>query len=60
MARPPSAGLDVTADAPQLRAKIGLAGQYAAIDENLTGYENLEMVGRLYHLGRKRASERAP
>ena len=37
---------------PQLRARIGLAGQYAAVDENLTGFENLEMVGRLYHLGR--------
>ena len=53
------AGLDVVAEAAQLRSKIGLAGQYAAIDENLTGYENLEMVGRLYHLGRKRAAERA-
>ena len=39
---------------PQLRAQIGLAGQYAAVDENLTGFENLDMVGRLYHLGRKR------
>ena len=46
------AGLDVVADAAALRAKIGLAGQYAAVDENLTGFENLEMVGRLYHLGR--------
>ncbi len=53
------AGLDVVADATKLRAKIGLAGQYAAIDENLTGFENLEMVGRLYHLGRKAAGERA-
>ena len=53
------AGLDVVADAAELRAKIGLAGQYAAIDENLTGFENLEMVGRLYHLGRRRAAERA-
>src|SRR5436309_2900948 len=53
------AGLDVIADAAALRARIGLAGQYAAVDENLTGFENLEMVGRLYHLGRKAARERA-
>ena len=45
------AGLDVVADAAALRSQIGLAGQYAAVDENLTGQENLEMVGRLYHLG---------
>jgi len=44
------AGLDVVREAPKLRTKIGLAGQYAAVDENLTGAENLEMVGRLYHL----------
>ena len=43
------AGLDVVADAAALRSRIGLAGQYAAVDENLTGRENLEMVGRLYH-----------
>ena len=53
------AGLDVVADADALRAKIGLAGQYAAVDENLTGFENLEMVGRLYHLGRAPSRERA-
>jgi ABC-2 type transport system ATP-binding protein len=53
------AGLDVVDDAAALRAKIGLAGQYAAVDENLTGFENLEMVGRLYHLGRAKAGERA-
>ncbi len=46
------AGLDVVADAGALRSRIGLAGQYAAVDENLTGLENLEMVGRLYRLGR--------
>ena len=40
-------------------AKIGLAGQYAAVDENLTGFENLEMVGRLYHLGREPSRQRA-
>jgi len=52
-------GLDVVDDAAELRAKIGLAGQYAAVDENLTGFENLEMVGRLYHLPRKEARARA-
>jgi ABC-2 type transport system ATP-binding protein len=41
-----------------VRARIGLAGQYAAVDENLTGAENLEMVGRLYHLGRRSARQR--
>src|SRR5438128_344007 len=55
------AGLDVIKDADALRARIGLAGQYAAVDENLTGFENLEMFGRLYHLSggvaRRRAKE---
>ena len=53
------AGLDVKKDAAKLRAKIGLAGQYAAVDENLTGFENLEMVGRLYHMPRAEARTRA-
>ena len=53
------AGLDVARDAAALRAKIGLAGQYAAVDENLTGFENLEMVGRLYHMPRGAARTRA-
>src|SRR4051812_2314783 len=53
------AGLDVVRDAAALRAQIGLAGQYAAVDENLTGFENLEMVGQLYHLPRKDARARA-
>jgi ABC-2 type transport system ATP-binding protein len=53
------AGLDVVRDAAALRARIGLAGQYAAVDENLTGAENLEMVGRLYHLGRGPSRVRA-
>jgi ABC-2 type transport system ATP-binding protein len=53
------AGLDVKRDAATLRARIGLAGQYAAVDENLTGFENLEMVGRLYHLGKRTSRERA-
>jgi ABC-2 type transport system ATP-binding protein len=52
-------GLDVVRDATLLRARIGLAGQYAAIDENLTGFENLEMVGRLYHLSRSGSTARA-
>jgi ABC-2 type transport system ATP-binding protein len=53
------AGLDVVRDATALRSQIGLAGQYAAVDENLTGAENLEMVGRLYHLGGAASRERA-
>jgi ABC-2 type transport system ATP-binding protein len=53
------AGFDVVKQAPQLRAHIGLAGQNAAVDENLTGYENLEMVGRLYHLGKGASRTRA-
>jgi ABC-2 type transport system ATP-binding protein len=53
------AGLDVVRDAGRLRALIGLAGQYAAVDENLTGLENLTMVGRLYGERRSRARRRA-
>jgi ABC-2 type transport system ATP-binding protein len=53
------AGFDVVRDAPRVRERIGLAGQYAAVDENLTGFENLEMVGRLYHLGGRQARDRA-
>src|SRR3712207_5447639 len=53
------AGLDVVTQAEELRSKIGLAGQYAAVDEYLTGFENLEMVGRLYHLPRSIARRRA-
>jgi ABC-2 type transport system ATP-binding protein len=52
-------GLDVVDDATELRAHIGLAGQYAAVDENLTGFENLEMVGRLYHRPRAEARDRS-
>ncbi|MEA2155805.1 MAG: type transport system ATP-binding protein [Solirubrobacteraceae bacterium] len=48
-------GLDVVAQATELRERIGLAGQYAAIDENLTGLENLVMVGRLYGMTRAAA-----
>ncbi|MGC5163784.1 ATP-binding cassette domain-containing protein [Rhodococcus sp. DT1] len=53
------AGFDVVNDARALRSHIGASGQYAAVDEYLTGFENLEMVGRLYHLGVKRSRERA-
>jgi ABC-2 type transport system ATP-binding protein len=53
------AGLDVAKQADKLRARIGLTGQYAAVDEYLTGRENLEMVGRLYHLPKKTARRRA-
>jgi ABC-2 type transport system ATP-binding protein len=53
------AGLDVVRNAGALRAKIGLAGQYAAVDEHLTGEENLVMVGRLYGMNRKGATTRA-
>jgi ABC-2 type transport system ATP-binding protein len=52
------AGLDVVHDAAALRHRIGLAGQYAAIDENLTGLENLTMVGRLYGASRATAKAR--
>ncbi|MBA2637494.1 MAG: ATP-binding cassette domain-containing protein [Solirubrobacterales bacterium] len=51
------AGLDAVRDAGALREQIGLAGQYAAVDENLTGLENLVMVGRLY--GSRRAEAKA-
>ena len=53
------AGLDVVRQAGELRSRIGLTGQYAAVDEYLTGRENLEMVGRLYHLPKKYARRRA-
>jgi ABC-2 type transport system ATP-binding protein len=53
------AGLDVVRHADELRARIGLAGQYAAVDEYLTGRENLEMFGRLYHLSGRQARQRA-
>jgi ABC-2 type transport system ATP-binding protein len=53
------AGHDVVKDQAALRAEIGLAGQYAAVDEHLTGRENLTLVARLYHLKRGAAKERA-
>src|SRR3954469_6087007 len=52
-------GLDVVRDADRVRAAIGLTGQYAAVDEYLTGFENLEMVGRLYRLPKREARARA-
>ena len=53
------AGYDVVRDAQALRSVIGLAGQFAAIDENLSGRENLELVGRLYHMPRAAIAARA-
>ncbi len=53
------AGIDVRQDPRGVRRKIGVSGQYAAVDEYLTGYENLDMIGRLYHLGRKASAQRA-
>lgn len=52
-------GHDVTRQAPLVRTLIGLAGQYAAVDENLTGRENLRMVGNLNHLDGKVVVSRA-
>jgi ABC-2 type transport system ATP-binding protein len=52
-------GIDVLAHPQRVRKIIGLSGQNAAVDEYLTGYENLEMIGRLYHLGKGRARVRA-
>jgi ABC-2 type transport system ATP-binding protein len=53
------AGFDVVRDAQRLRSVIGLSGQYAAVDENLTGRENLTMFGRLYGLPKAEARRRA-
>jgi ABC-2 type transport system ATP-binding protein len=52
-------GIDVLRHPQEVRRIIGLSGQYAAVDEYLTGYENLEMIGRLYHLGKREARLRA-
>src|SRR3979411_2004732 len=52
-------GIDVVADPRRARARIGLTGQYAAVDERLTGFENLEHVGRLFHQTRHDARGRA-
>lgn len=53
------AGYDVVSDAEPLRSVIGLAGQYAAVDELLTGRENLELVGLWYHLDKREYRRRA-
>lgn len=53
------AGFDVARRPQEVRLRIGLAGQHAAVDEYLTGRGNLEMVGRLYHLPSKTARRRA-
>ena len=53
------AGLDVVTDAARVRRVIGLAGQFAAVDPNLTGRENLRLIGRLSRLGRRQARARA-
>ena len=53
------AGVDVLADPKAVKRRIGVSGQYAAVDEYLTGFENLDVVGRLYHLGARRSRERA-
>ena len=53
------AGIDVIKDPQKVRELIGLSGQYAAVDETLTGWDNLVMFGRLYHLNVKGAKERA-
>jgi len=52
-------GIDVVADPVGVRHKIGLAGQFAAVDDFLTGRENVEMVGRLYNLSKEDAARRA-
>ncbi|MFC4693161.1 MULTISPECIES: ATP-binding cassette domain-containing protein [Geodermatophilus] len=53
------AGVDVVREPDRVRSVIGLTGQYAAVDEYLTGFENLEMVGRLYRLGKRESRARA-
>jgi ABC-2 type transport system ATP-binding protein len=53
------AGIDVIKNPEKVREVIGLSGQYAAVDEILTGYDNLVMFGELYHLGKKNAVARA-
>ncbi len=52
-------GFDVVRQAQQVRSVIGLSGQYAAVDENLTGHENLVLFGRLHHLSKADAVRRA-
>ena len=52
-------GIDVVADPNGVRERIGLTGQYAAVEERLTGRENMDFVGRLFHLPRSDVRERA-
>jgi ABC-2 type transport system ATP-binding protein len=52
-------GIDVVADPRRARARIGLTGQYAAVDERLTGFENLQLVGRLFHMRAAEARARS-
>ena len=52
-------GIDVIKHPDKVREIIGLSGQYAAVDEILTGYDNLVMFGELYHLGKKQSIARA-
>jgi ABC-2 type transport system ATP-binding protein len=53
------AGADIRTEPHEVRRRIGLSGQFAAVDEVLTGFENLDMIGRLYRLGRRRSRDRA-
>ncbi len=53
------AGFDVHTDPKSVRRRIGLSGQFAAVDEHLTGFENLDMIGRLYHMGKDPSRLRA-
>ncbi|MDA2979577.1 MAG: ATP-binding cassette domain-containing protein [Actinomycetota bacterium] len=52
-------GIDVLQSPKEVRRRIGLSGQFAAVDEYLTGFENLDMIGRLYHLGKEPSRSRA-
>jgi ABC-2 type transport system ATP-binding protein len=54
-----ASGYDVVREADQVRYRIGLAGQHAAVDEQLAGRDNLRMFGRLYHLPERTARRRA-
>jgi len=53
------AGIDVLSSPGGVRKQVGLSGQFAAVDEHLTGFENLDMIGRLYHLGKETSRTRA-
>src|SRR3954463_11000314 len=57
--RPTVSGLDVNTDAAAVRRRIGLTGQYASVDEDLSGLENLVLIGRLLALSRRDARARA-